>query len=347
MTNAPFYAAIPADFQYKATQHIAQIVNDAIMHPDNEATLIVFDTETPLATSLSAAYQQALPHARAVDIASATNDTILADFQALPAGSLVVLIQSTHFRLDAYRLRVQLFNLGLKVIEHVHLARMINAEALIYIESLAYDSTYYRQTGQRLATAINHAPNTRIHSGDNAVLQFEGALETAKLNVGDYRALRNVGGQFPIGEVFTEAQDLTQLNGRACVFVFGDTQFLCNRPETPLTLVIEKGRVVAVENSTPHFDDVLTRIRTCEGEVWVRELGLGLNRAFTPTQTVSDIGTFERLCGVHLSLGAKHGSYNKPQFKRKDTRFHIDVFLLTTAVFFGTQNVFEDGRWLV
>jgi hypothetical protein len=131
------------------------------------------------------------------------------------------------------------------------------------------------------------------------------------------------------------------------VFVFGDTQFLCNRPETPLTLVIEKGRVVAVENSTPHFDDVLARIRASEGEVWVRELGLGLNRAFTPTQTVSDIGTFERLCGVHLSLGAKHGSYNKPQFKRKDTRFHIDVFLLTTAVFFGTQNVFEDGRWLV
>jgi len=73
-------------------------------------------------------------------------------------------------------------------------------------------------------------------------------------------------------------------------------------------------------DSTPAFDTVLANIRADEGEVWVRELGFGLNRAFTQERTVSDIGTYERMCGIHLSLGAKHGSYNKPNFKRKDTR---------------------------
>ena len=105
--------------------------------------------------------------------------------------------------------------------------------------------------------------------------------------------------------------------------------------------------MVGVENSTPYFDEVLAKIRAVEGEVWVRELGLGLNRAFSQDRTVSDIGTFERQCGIHLSLGAKHGSYNKPQFKRKDTRFHIDVFVAATGVYLGDENVYIDGQWRV
>jgi hypothetical protein len=36
----------------------------------------------------------------------------------------VVLVQSTSFRMDAYRIRIELFKRGLKVIEHVHLSRM-------------------------------------------------------------------------------------------------------------------------------------------------------------------------------------------------------------------------------
>jgi aminopeptidase len=90
---------------------------------------------------------------------------------------------------------------------------------------------------------------------------------------------------------------------------------------------------------------VLANIRADEGEVWLRELGFGLNRALTPERRVSDIGTFERMCGVHLSLGAKHALFNKPQIRRAAARHHVDVFAVTHGVFLDEQRVFSEGRW--
>ncbi|MEG2963342.1 MAG: hypothetical protein RR860_11695, partial [Janthinobacterium sp.] len=75
--------------------------------------------------------------------------------------------------------------------------------------------------------------------------------------------------------VFTEAQDLEAVNGRVRIFVFGDTHFMVNRPDTPITLIIEKGRVTGTEHATPEFLAMLEIIRAHEGEVWVRELGFG------------------------------------------------------------------------
>lgn len=347
MINALHYCELNAQHRAAAATYVHDIVSVAIGHGADEAALIVYDVECPLAQVLADCYQLALPSAQVIEISSVDNDAVMAAFHAQPAGVLVVLIQSTHFRLDAYRLRVQLFNQELKVIEHVHLARMVADEAPLYIESLAYDADYYRGTGAALQARINVAPYARISSGVGHELIYAGPLEGAKLNVGDYRQMKHIGGQFPIGEVFTEARDLTQLSGHAEIFVFGDTSFHCNFPALPITLIVEQGCVIGVENSTPYFDEVLAKIRAVEGEVWVRELGLGLNRAFSPDRTVSDIGTFERQCGIHLSLGAKHGSYNKPQFKRKDTRFHIDVFVAATGVYLGDENVYIDGQWRV
>jgi len=159
--------------------------------------------------------------------------------------------------------------------------------------------------------------------------------------------MTNVGGQFPIGEVFTEAQDLEAVNGRVRIFVFGDTAFQVNQPEKPITLVINKGRVTDVVDSTPEFDQVMANIRADEGEVWLRELGFGMNRAFSQTRTVCDIGTYERMCGIHLSLGAKHGVYNKALIKRSTARYHVDVFAVTEAVYLDDDLVYSDGAWQV
>jgi aminopeptidase len=262
------------------------------------------------------------------------------------ASSLVVLVQSTNFRLEAFRIRVELFKLGLKVIEHVHLSRMPGAQGDHYIEALAYDPSYYRGVGKALKAKIDAAAGAVLYGGGEALV-FASPFESAKLNIGDYSDMNNVGGQFPIGEVFTEARDLEAVNGRAQVHVFGDTSYLANRPEKPITLVIERGRVVDTLDATPEFQQVLDIIRADEGEVWVRELGFGMNRAFSRERRVDDIGTYERMCGIHLSLGAKHGVYPKPGFKRKDARYHIDVFAVTDAVYLDEERVYEDGAWRV
>ncbi|MEC5162690.1 aminopeptidase [Janthinobacterium sp. CG_23.3] len=330
-----------------AATNVADLLAMAIEHRPADAALVVCDTDSWLNIVLTEAYRRALPEAPFIDFGAVAPGDVLAAFAQLAPGSLVVLIQSSSFRLEAFRIRIELFKRGLKVIEHVHLARMPGVQGLHYIASLAYDPAYYRGVGHKLKQRIDRASHGMVDSGDGEKLVFASPFEPAKLNIGDYSDMKNVGGQFPIGEVFTEARDLEAVNGCVRIFVFGDTAFMVNRPEHPITLMIDKGRVVAVIGATPEFDTVLAQIRAHEGEVWVRELGFGMNRAFSRQQMVNDIGTYERMCGIHLSLGAKHGVYAKPQFKRKDTRFHVDVFAVTEGVYLDDELVYRDGAWIV
>ncbi|MES2316346.1 MAG: hypothetical protein V4631_02540 [Pseudomonadota bacterium] len=338
--------SLPAHAIDAAACHLRDVLAIAVEHGPAHQALVVYDTRCALAQALAEGYRRNLPAGEFIDFDSVAADDVLAAFRRLAPFDLVVLIQSTNFRLEAFRIRVELFKLGLKVIEHVHLSRMPGAQGEHYIEALAYDSAYYRGVGKALKARIDTASTGVVHSGPERLV-FDSPFESAKLNVGDYSGMNNVGGQFPIGEVFTEAQDLEAVNGRVQVHVFGDTAYLVNRPDKPITLVIERGRVVGTVDATPEFEQLLEIIRADEGEVWVRELGFGMNRAFTRERRVNDIGTYERMCGIHLSLGAKHGVYPKPGFKRKDARYHVDIFAVTDAVYLDDQLMYKDGAWIV
>ena len=348
--------AIGAAAVATAAAHLRDVLALVVEHGPGRRALVVYDRRSDLACALTEGYRRNLHGGSGegngdgdgdfIDFDSTTPEQVLAAFKSLQPSDLVVLIQSTNFRLEAFRIRVELFKLGLKVIEHVHLSRMPGAQGEHYIESLAYDSGYYRGVGRALKDRIDKATCGRVESG-GATLVFASPFEPAKLNIGDYSGMNNIGGQFPIGEVFTEAQDLEAVNGRVRVHVFGDTAYLVNRPDAPITLVIAKGRVVGTEGATPEFARLLEIIAADEGEVWVRELGFGMNRAFTRERRVNDIGTYERMCGIHLSLGAKHGVYPKPGFKRKDARYHVDIFAVTEAVYLDDELVYADGGWIV
>jgi hypothetical protein len=344
-TSHPFTCITPAA-RAEAIQHVRDTLTLAIEYAPPQQALIVFDRRCELAIALTQAYQACLPAATFIDFDAVTPEQVHASFKPLASADLVVLIQSTSFRLEAFRIRVELFKRALKVIEHLHLSRMPGEQGNDYISSLAYDPAYYRGVGYALKERIDRAQSAVIESGGERLV-FATPLESAKLNIGDYTEMKNVGGQFTIGEVFTEAQDLEAVNGRVRIFVFGDTSFMVNRPDKPITLVINKGRVTEAIDSTEEFDKVLACIRADEGEVWMRELGFGMNRAFTRDRLVNDIGTYERMCGIHLSLGAKHGVYNKAILKRKDTKYHVDVFAVTESVLLDDEPVYRDGAWVV
>ena len=337
---------IPAENVAATQGYVRDILVKAVLHDGTRKAVVVFDSRCDLAQALTVAYRHAVPEANFIDFDQSDGPAIMAVFEALAPESLVVLVQSTGFRLDAYRLRVELFKRSLKVIEHVHLARMPGIQALYYLDSLAYDAKYYRGVGRALKARIDKAQSAVVESA-GARLVFDSPLEPAKLNIGDYSEMKNIGGQFPIGEVFTEAQDLEAVNGCVRVGVFGDTAFAANRPDHPITLLVERGRVVECLDSSPAFDEVLAKIRADEGEVWLRELGFGMNRAFSMERFVSDVGTFERMCGIHLSLGAKHGVYSKSLIRRKEARYHVDVFAIVDAVYLDDEQVFQNGYWKV
>lgn len=329
-----------------AARHINDILSLAIKHTAQHAAVVIFDTNCPLAVMLTEAYRHCLPGAKFIDFYTVAQDEVNAVFNTLVPSDLVVLIQSTSFRMDAFRLRVELFKKSLKVIEHPHLARMIDQEAICYIDSLAYDPGYYHRVGHALKALADNAKRAVIDSGGERLV-FEAPLEPAKLNIGDYTGMTNIGGQFPIGEVFTESQDLEAVNGRVRIFAFADTTYSVNVVDKPITLVIEKGRVIEVIDSTEEFDKVLANIRADEDEVWLRELGFGMNRAFTRDRIVCDVGTYERMCGVHLSLGAKHTVYKKANFTRNTSWHHVDVFVVSEAVYLDERDVFVGGEWRV
>ena len=331
----------------KAIRHTKVLLDEVFVHDDTHQAVIVYDTDSSLSTILSDAYYSNLPNATFINFHEHTPEQIRAVFDTLEAEDLVILIQSTNFHLDAFRIRVELFKRKIKVLEHPHLSRMSEDEVSHYIDAVEYDKSYIRQTGRNLKAKIDASSKGAIYSGDEA-LHFPSGFESAKMNIGDYSQMPNTGGQFPIGEVFTESKELTALHGKATICSFADTSYRVNIPPKPITIIIEGGRVVGCEDSTPAFDEILALIREGEeGEVWVRELGFGLNRGFSKIKIVSDIGSYERMCGVHLSLGRKHGMYGKPGFKRGDGKFHIDIFVDTKTVTFDDDVVFADETWCV
>jgi aminopeptidase len=329
-----------------ATHHINDILSFALQHSTKQQALVISDSACPLAVTLTEAYRRCIPTATFIDFNAVSPDDIFAAFKTMSPSDLVVLIQSTSFRLKDFRIRVELFEQSLKVIEHPHLERMSGVQADYYIDSLAYDPDYYRGVGHALKKMIDNAKMAVVDSGGERLI-FNCPLEPAKLNIGDYTDMKNIGGQFPIGEVFTEAQQLESVNGKVRIFAFADRSFTVNVPKDPITLVVSEGRVTEVIDSTPEFDSVMDVIRADEGEIWLRELGFGMNRAFSKDRMVSDIGSFERMCGIHLSLGAKHGVYKKSNFKRGKTWHHVDVFAVPDLVFLDDKMVFESGAWLV
>jgi len=330
-----------------AQAHLKSLLDLVFCHTQNEKAVVVYDTKCLLSTILAAAYHKALPQATFIDFDTQTPENIHTVLDILEEGDFVALVQSKSFRLNQFRIRIELFKRKIKVIEHPHLSRMAESETEAYVDSLEYDFDYYRGVGHALKEKLDTAPFGILKSGDET-LNFEVPFESAKLNIGDYSQMNNIGGQYPLGEVFTESTDLKAVNGRVNIFSFGDVTYKLNYPETPITLIIKEGQVIATENSNPAFDEILFNIRRDEGGVvWVRELGLGMNRAFSKTRTVADTGTYERMCGIHLSIGAKHGIYAKPGFKRRDGRYHVDIFVDTDTFTLGEETIFEKGAWKV
>ncbi len=325
-----------------ARSHVQKILTQ-IFSPSGRV-LLVYDAQTSLSQLMASAYKNAWPSLETIHFDQVPSEQILKTFDSLKAGDLVILVQSSSFRLDDFRIRVHLFEKGLKVIEHPHLGRVLPEEYGIYIDSLDYDGAYYRTLGPALKKRLDKAQNVQIHSGEN-VLLYEGALESAKLNIGDYTGMKNSGGQFPIGEVFTELRDLTHLNGDVKLFAFGDQSFSVFDCQS-LVLKIRNGKVVDVTHSVPEFDAVLEDIRNHEGDIWVRELGFGLNRALTRERRIRhDVGIYERMCGVHLSLGSKHALYPKLGFHKKKVKYHVDVFVAVDSVLVDGKIIYREGMY--
>jgi aminopeptidase len=329
----------------QAVKNIRDIVTLAIGHSPNHRALLVYDERSPLSQLIAEAYSYALPEAARLNFDTLPPGEVLKAIDLLTVGDLIVLIQSTSFRLNQFRIRLELFKRKLKVIEHPHLSRMLPEEIGVYIDSLAYEPDYYRTVGPFLKKRIDDCREIKIFSGVDE-LTYPSPFEDSKLNIGDYREMKNIGGQFPIGEVFSEPKEITRVSGKVQLFAFGSSDFTVYPADKPFSAVIEKGVLVEAEEAPSAFHTVLEEIRESEEKVWLRELGFGLNKAMNRYRRVNDISVYERMCGIHLSLGGKHSFYTKPGFP-KSNRFHVDVFVAADRVEIDGEIVFQEDHYIL
>lgn len=332
------------DLIVEATTNIRDMVTLALEHTSDKKVVVIYDTENELTQIITEAYRKVLPEATFLDFNSRSKEDIIATFDALSPRDLVVLIQSTDFRLNEFRIRIHLFQKKLKVIDHLHLVRNTPDSWETYIDALAYDPTWFRGVGRKLQSILEHTQELRFEGGES-VLTITGGLEAPKVNIGDYSGMENIGGTFPIGEVFTEARDLSQMNGSMLIYAFAGADYNTNMHE-PFRVDVNDGLVIGwSENAPQAFPDTVSLVKTNERAIF-REIGFGLNRAITREKYLKDITAFERILGIHFSLGEKHTVYKKPGIVADKTRFHVDLFPIIDRVYADGVLIFENQRFI-
>jgi len=329
----------------RAKRNITDILNLSIEYKAPARALVVHNSGEGLTDILTDAYRHALPDAQFIDFDSTQKEDVIKAFDAMNPGDLVVLIQTSNFLLDAFRIRLHLFSKKLKVIEHMHLYRNKKEVWDVYIDALAYDPSYYRMIGPRLQAILRSAQTLVIEALGERVI-IEGGLEEPKPNLGDYRGMDNTGGTFPIGEVFTEAKDFSRMNGSFMVYAFAGADF-CVKMHDPFRVDVSEGIVSGYAEDAPQeFKDIVGMIKQYERAL-IREVGFGLNRAITRERYLEDITAFERIYGMHLSLGEKHSVFKKAGMTTNKTKFHVDLFPMVEKVTVDGNVIFQNGKYIV
>lgn len=331
----------------QATKHIQDIINLSIQFDTKTGhqALVVYDTQNELTNILTAAYRNVLPGAKFIDFDTISKEDILDEFNQLKPNDLVVMIQTSNFRLDDFRIRIHLFSKKLKVIEHMHLYRNDPSTWDVYINSLEYDQTRYQSIGQGLKQKLANTNTLSIKAADTE-LTITNGLEIPKLNIGDYTGMENIGGTFPIGEVFTEGKDFSCMNGSFYVYAFANQDFSISMHE-PFRVDITEGLITGWGENTPNgFRQIVELIKTYERPL-IREIGFGLNRAITRERYLADITAFERIFGMHLSLGEKHSVFKKAGIQTNKSKFHVDLFPVVDSVTADGELIFDGKKYFV
>ncbi len=265
---------------------------------------------------------------------------------SLPSWSIVILVQSANFRLSTFRIRLELFNRWIHVIEHNHLAYIKEEEFSTFADCLIYRTPEYIRQQQVFIDLFAGEKTTRLISIDGSELFF-GPVDKVRGNTGDYSNVLNKGWTLPVWEVLTEALDLSSVHGECLIDTYPWEDFsirICK----PFKLTIENGRVLQSSQFPADFQKIYNMIYENEnGEVLIRELGLWLNPAITTDTPLSDINFHERKVWVHLSMGKKHGLYWKKLPKTEVQRFHIDIFIALESMYIWEEKVFENNKWIV
>lgn len=330
-------------------EHTKNILCEHLEHnPDWEA-IIIYDEECDLAKALYKSYEKNLENVQSFNFMNAEPEALIEEINKLQSGRLVILVQTGSFRMSTFRWRLELFHRNLKVIEHARLGHNTPEEAQTYIDSLTCDITDNSRIANILIPLVDTAKQLVFTSSDGSEFIVDGPFEDVKPNLGTYLPTQHKGGGFPVGEIFSEPKDLEAFNGSLLVRAFPSMDHktvIC----TPFKVTFEKGRMTSIADDAPAEFLELMKLPQSEnedGDIRVREVGLGLNKHISFDKPLHEVTAFERMRGLHFSLGMKHNIYRKKVPKTVNQRFHIDIFVDVVKMRADDKVFFEDGEYVL
>ncbi len=322
---------------------INQIVSDSIFKQlgvKDEYLVVLYDLDSPLSRIMTQAHKDVLkdrnPEKTLIrEYTPEDNAELVEMLSNLPEQSSVILIQSTSFRMDKFRIRLHLFNKNMGCMEHSHLSYYGPEEEQTWLRALTYMSEEYAKIGGKIKELMENYDEIKIYSGDITdpdILTFPD-MEEAKINDGRFYQQKNRGGSSICGEIFSESKDLKSVNGKLNICCYPNAEFKIVQCE-PFSVTIENGILTKWDDNAPQefIDNLITRILESETdeegnpEVMIREAGFGLNPFISMENPLSFVSVFERQAGFHISLGKKHAIYRSKFGKEVVQRYHMDIF---------------------
>jgi len=129
------------------------------------------------------------------------------------------------------------------------------------------------------------------------------------------------------------------------IYGFTDTSFRLNVPRDPITLEVERGRVVGALNSTGELDQVLSIIEQTRGSTGSRAR-LRMNRGFSRDRRVADVGASSGYVGPPF---ARVPARRLQEAASQSSRGPLprDSFVVTDRVLLDDEVVYSEGAWHV
>lgn len=312
--------------------------------------ILVYDFESPVSTAVSRWYIANLKdnkNVEIIDFSTANKEELKAKLLSLQENSTVILVQSTNFMLNDFRIRLNLNNAWVWCLEHRHLAYIYDDQLENYADAISYNTPFYEELWEKLKKLSDVAETMTFICNDGSTLKIKGGFEDMKQNTWNYE-WKNRWWNFPIWENFTEAKIFDNVNWELTVYAFPDDKLQVEFVE-PFKIKIEKSIVTCDDPNCPKtFRKILDFIAESEnGEVMFRELGFGLNTWISREKRIADVNAYERIAWFHLSLWKKHQIYRAKMHKSVVQRYHIDIFPDIKQIFIDDILVFENEEFVI
>jgi aminopeptidase len=221
-------------------------------------------------------------------------------------------------------------------------AHMVNINRQIMREGMRADFRVVDDISARVIDKVRAARKVRATTP-------AGSDFTADLNPA-YRWVKTSGlispekwGNLPGGEVFTSPGEV---NGTFVIDgVVGD--WLCDRygnlKDTPLTVRIEKNRLVSAESSNQALrDDFWAYTHTDENSDRVGEFAIGTNIQLH--EIIGHILQDEKFPGIHIAFGNPYGAHTGADWYSST---HIDVVGAEFDIWVDDDKIMERGQFLI